>query len=320
MTITPNPSQVDRLDGVNEGIAYKAPVRAATTAAITLSGEQTIDGVAVVELDRVLVKDQADAVDNGIYDASTGPWRRALDANGNRDFVHGSRVSVNEGSTNGSTAWRLTTDDPVTIGTDELDWGVVPGGGSVTSVAQTVPVEFTITGSPVTTSGTLAIGKATEVANTVWAGPTSGADAEPTFRALVGADIPVNVRTATLLFIIDGGGSTISTGIKGDITVGFNCLIQEVVLLADQSGSIVVDIWKTTYTGAPPLLANTITAAAKPTISSATKSRDATLTGWSTTITGGDVLRYKVDSATSITRCTVALTVVKDGTPVPPVP
>lgn len=60
---------------------------------------------------------------------------------------------------------------------------------TVTSVAETVPVEFTISGSPITTSGTLVIGKATEHANTVWAGPTSGVDAQPTFRQLVAADL-----------------------------------------------------------------------------------------------------------------------------------
>ena len=76
--------------------------------------------------------------------------------------------------------------DPATDTVTQLGGG---GGGTVTSVAQTVPVEFTVAGSPVTTAGTLAISKATQPANTVWAGPTTGADALPTFRALVAADI-----------------------------------------------------------------------------------------------------------------------------------
>lgn len=62
-------------------------------------------------------------------------------------------------------------------------------GGTVTSIAMTVPGEFSLTGSPITTSGTLAITKATQVANQVYAGPTSGGAAQPTFRALVAADI-----------------------------------------------------------------------------------------------------------------------------------
>lgn len=71
------------------------------------------------------------------------------------------------------------------------DQNVVAGGGagSVTSVGITLPAEFSVAGSPVTTTGTLAITKATETANTVWAGPTSGGAAQPAFRALVAADL-----------------------------------------------------------------------------------------------------------------------------------
>lgn len=63
------------------------------------------------------------------------------------------------------------------------------GTGTVTSVGLTMPAEFAVAGSPVTTSGTLAVTSANENANTVWAGPTSGAAAAPTFRALVIGDI-----------------------------------------------------------------------------------------------------------------------------------
>jgi hypothetical protein len=66
---------------------------------------------------------------------------------------------------------------------------VSPGSGTVTSVALTAPAEFAVSGSPVTTSGTLAITKNTQSANLVYAGPGSGAAAQPTFRALVAADI-----------------------------------------------------------------------------------------------------------------------------------
>lgn len=68
--------------------------------------------------------------------------------------------------------------------------GVAAGSGTVTSVAMTVPAELSVAGSPVTTTGTLAVTKATQTANTVWAGPTSGGAAQPAFRALVAADLP----------------------------------------------------------------------------------------------------------------------------------
>lgn len=116
-------------------------------------------------------------------------------------------------------------------------------------------------------------------------------------------------RTRAIEFIIDGGGATITTGIKGDFLVPVGCTITEVTLLADQSGSIVVDIWKDTYANYPPVVGDSITASAKPTISSAVKSQDSTLTGWTTSISAGDTLRFNVDSATTIQRVTVILKV-----------
>jgi len=106
---------------------------------------------------------------------------------------------------------------------------------------------------------------------------------------------------------IDGGGSTPSTGIKGDFFVPYNATINSVTLLADQSGSIVIDIWKDTYANYPPTNADSITASAKPTLSSATKSQDTTLTGWTTTLSAGDTLRFNVDSVSTITRVTLVL-------------
>ena len=81
--------------------------------------------------------------------------------------------------------------------------------------------------------------------------------------------------------------------------------------LADQTGSIVVDIWKDTYANFPPTDADSITASAPPTISTATKAQDATLTGWTTSIAAGDILRFNVDSVTSIQRVTLSLKVTK---------
>ena len=108
-------------------------------------------------------------------------------------------------------------------------------------------------------------------------------------------------------FVIDGGGSAITTGIKGDVQIPFDCTVEEVTLLADQSGSIVVDVWKDTYANFPATDADSITASATPTISSATKSQDSTLTGWTTSLNAGDHLRFNVDSVTSIERVTVVL-------------
>lgn len=113
----------------NPGLAIKTPCRVATTANITLAGLQTIDGVVLSDGDRVLVKDQTNSVDNGVYRASSGNWLRATDWNGAHEVVEGTLVEVVSGETNGSipstpTAtgnplrlFIVTTSDPIVIGT-----------------------------------------------------------------------------------------------------------------------------------------------------------------------------------------------------------
>lgn len=110
----------DRFNGVNGNVAIKAPCRVATTANITLSGLQTIDGVTVVADDRVLVKNQTTATENGIYEASTSTWKRAKDFNGNRDIVQGTTIPVYGGTVNGGMYYQVTNANPITIGTTSL--------------------------------------------------------------------------------------------------------------------------------------------------------------------------------------------------------
>lgn len=111
--------------------------------------------------------------------------------------------------------------------------------------------------------------------------------------------------------VIGDGVNVIGTGVAGDLEVPFACTINRVTLLADQSGSIVIDIWKDTYANYPPTVADTITASAKPTLSAAAKYQDATLTGWTTSISAGDTLRFNVDSASTVTRVVLSLKVTR---------
>jgi uncharacterized cupin superfamily protein len=99
-----------------------APVRVATTANITLSGAQTIDGVAVVAGNRVLVKDQSSAAQNGIYVAAAGAWSRATDFNETSEVVNGAYVTATAGSTQAASAWVMTSADPITVGTTAQTW------------------------------------------------------------------------------------------------------------------------------------------------------------------------------------------------------
>lgn len=115
--------------------------------------------------------------------------------------------------------------------------------------------------------------------------------------------------TSAVELIIDGNGAVISTGVAGDIEVPFDCTIIAGRLFANQSGSIEIDVWRDTYANFPPTVADSIVASAPLTITSAQNSQDTTLTGWTTSLTAGDILRYNVNSVTSIQRVTVSLTV-----------
>lgn len=106
----------------------KQSVRVATTANIVLSGAQTIDGIAVVAGDRVLVKSQTLAKDNGIYVAATGAWGRAKDADASVEVTSGLIVSVEEGTTLANTIWQLITDGVIVLGTTSLTFQNITQG------------------------------------------------------------------------------------------------------------------------------------------------------------------------------------------------
>jgi hypothetical protein len=110
---------------------------------------------------------------------------------------------------------------------------------------------------------------------------------------------------------IGNGVSPITTGQKAYLPgIPFDGTIMSVTLVAKESGSLEIDIRKTTYAGAPPSGANSIVGATPPALVAEQKSLDTTLTGWSTTLTAGDVLSFYVTSTSGvITQVTVALLV-----------
>ena len=117
-------SQIDRINGLVGSIAVKVPCHAATTANITLSGTQTVDGVALVSNDRCLVKNQTIASENGIYDVSGTAWSRSRDFNGIRDIDQGTCVRIIGGTVSGQYFYEVTTSAPL-IGTTDIDFALV---------------------------------------------------------------------------------------------------------------------------------------------------------------------------------------------------
>jgi hypothetical protein len=118
-----------------------------------------------------------------------------------------------------------------------------------------------------------------------------------------------NLRIRNVTFTFDGGGVAIEAGLIGDQPVDFSGKILGYSIVCDQSGSIVIDVWRDTYDNFPPTVADTITASAKPTVSGALKAQSSSLVGWATSFNAGDTFRAKVDSATTVTRAVLTLKV-----------
>ncbi|WP_240539585.1 phage tail protein [Pseudomonas rhizophila] len=122
----------------------KQSVRVATTANIVLSGAQAIDGIAVVAGNRVLVKSQTLAKDNGIYVAANSAWVRAKDADANAEVTSGLIVSVEEGTTLANTIWQLITDGGIVLGTTALAFqNITQGFAPINSPALVDPTANT---------------------------------------------------------------------------------------------------------------------------------------------------------------------------------
>jgi len=159
------------VDAVATGLDWKQSVRVATTAPITLSGEQTIDGVSVVAGDRVLVKDQAAGADNGIYVCAAGAWARSPDADEDAEVTSGMAMFVEEGTLNADSAWVLTTNDPITVGITALAFTIFAspglysaGTGLTESPARTFNADFEDTDGNINPVGTQDAGVSDKVA------------------------------------------------------------------------------------------------------------------------------------------------------------
>lgn len=113
----------------------------------------------------------------------------------------------------------------------------------------------------------------------------------------------------TFGFTRDGSGEVLETGVVADVTIPYNCTLLGWTILADQTGSIVIDVWRDTLANFPPTNADSITNSHEPTISSAQKAEDTDISDWSSvTLLAGDTVRFNIDSVSAITRATFLFT------------
>lgn len=119
------------------------------------------------------------------------------------------------------------------------------------------------------------------------------------------------VSTGSIIAQFDGGGYALATGLKARVQIPFDCTITGWTIITNVSGSAVVDVWKDTYANYSPTVADSITASAKPTVTTSDKATSTTLTGWTTSVTAGDILIFNIDSCSTITGLTISLQVNK---------
>ena len=123
------------VDATRSGLDVKDSVRAATTGNITLTNTQTVDGVALAVDNRVLVKNQDTASENGIYVVKNGAWIRATDADNSPagEVTSGMFTFVEQGTVNADSGWVLTTDGAITLDTTSLTFVQFSGAGQITA-------------------------------------------------------------------------------------------------------------------------------------------------------------------------------------------
>jgi Repeat of unknown function (DUF5907) len=122
------------VDDTAQGLDAKASVKAASVGNLTLSGTQTVDGIALIANDRVLVKDQSTPSANGIYIVQAGAWTRATDMDAWTE-VPGAYTWVEQGTVNADSGWVATADQGGTLGSTSITWTQFSGAGSITAGA-----------------------------------------------------------------------------------------------------------------------------------------------------------------------------------------
>ncbi|WP_282338503.1 hypothetical protein [Pseudomonas sp. PS02288] len=220
------------VDNLSAGINVKPSVLAATSSNITLSGAQTIDGIAVTAGKRVLVKAQTAPAQNGIYIAAAGAWARAADVDSWAELVS-AFVFVEQGSTLGDTGWVCTADQGGTLGTSAAPWTQFAGVGTVTGGAG-----INVSGNQVGLSASgIAAGSYAVVTVDAYGRATAG-------RALAAADIPNLPASILTSGTIDAARltGTYGIGISGNAATASKWATPRTITLSGSaSGSVAID-------------------------------------------------------------------------------
>jgi hypothetical protein len=201
------------VDSVAQGLDSKASCIAATIANITLSGTQTIDGIALIAGDRCLVKNQTLSQENGIYIVSASAWTRSTDMDVWAE-VPNAFTFIETGSTQADTGWVTTANAAGTIGVTAMPWTQFSGAGTYTAGTglTLTGTQFSITNTAVTAA---AYGSASSVATF-----TVNAQGQLTLAASTPIAIAASQVTSGTLAIAQGGTNSSATPTNGGVGYG----------------------------------------------------------------------------------------------------
>jgi hypothetical protein len=331
VTVTQDPTSALELatkqyvDAVAQGLDPKASCVAATTANITLSGTQTIDGVALIAGDRCLVKDQTLSQNNGIYVVAAGAWTRATDMD-NWLEVPGAFTFIEQGTLYADTGWVCTSNAGGTLGTTPITWVQFAGVGSYTAGTglTLTGTQFSITNTAVTAG---AYGSASSVPNY-----TVNAQGQLTLASNTAIAINANQITSGTLPVANGGtgrtvgnysiyANEIHVGKDGNDTTGDGTLINPVLTITKAltligAGRNTVIVHPGSYSESPTVTsANTTIATTELTGANTQISGTLTLTV-AARVSGIKLTNLTITGSgnTYISNCTVDTQVVKSGT------
>lgn len=275
------------VDSVAQGLSTKTAVRVATTANITLSGIQTIDGVLLVAGDRVLVKNQTTQSQNGVYDVSAGAWTRSTDSDTGAELIN-AFYFVQYGTTLQATGWVQSTPGPITLGTTNIVFSQFSGAADYVAGAGLTKTGLTFDIGTASTSRIVVNADNIDLATTGVTAGTYGrvtVDAYGRVTAGTSDNTDLIIEGSTNLFFTNTRAQAAITG--GASTIVTSNLTINRALLSDASGKVAVSTVTSTELG----YLSGVTSAIQTQLSGK-QAADATLTALAGLTTAADQMIY----------------------------